>query len=100
MAFSDEIAGKSHKFVGIEKVGGEPCYKVSLEYQNAQTAVWYFSTKDLLPRRADRTRKTPDGQTFGSQQTILNLKVEKSFDDAKFKLKLPEGYEQVDDFAP
>ncbi len=98
--FSDEINGKSHKFEGIEKVGGEPCYKVFVEYQNAQTAIWYFSTKDLLPRRADRIMKTPDGQTFGSQKTIMNLKVEKSFDDAKFKLKLPAGYEKIDDFAP
>ena len=99
--FTDEIEGKTQKLEGIEKVGGEPCYKVYVEYQNAtQTTVWYFSVNDLLPRRDDRGRKTQDGQTFGSQRTVTNLKIEKSFDDSQFKLKLPDGYEKIDDFAP
>jgi len=99
--FSDEINGKAHKLEGIEKIGGEPCYKVSLQYANVpQSAVWYFSINDLLPRRADRMFQGPEGQTGGTEQTILNLKVEKSLDEAQFKLKLPEGYEKTDDFAP
>jgi len=99
--FSDEINGKSHKLLGIEKVGDEPCYKIEVEYNNAaQTAVWYFSINDLLPRRVDRTMRQGEGPTFGTSQVVTNLKILKSLDADKFKLKLPEGYEKTDDFAP
>jgi hypothetical protein len=62
--------------------------------------VWFFSKRDLLPRRRVQHFSIP-GQGRGSIQVdIQQLRVDPPRDPALFELRLPEGYELVDDFAP
>jgi len=99
--FSDEINGTSQKLEGVEDVGGEPCYKIDVSYATGgMRAVWYFSTKDFLPRGVERMFPTPDGKLAGQMMTVSNLKVIKSASADLSAFKLPAGYKQTDDFAP
>ena len=95
--FSDEIKAESKTMKGTKTVGGVECYEIAIAYAAAggQKAIWCFSKKDFLPRR--RVDITSRGET---EKTITNLIVDPKIDDATFKFKLPEGYTQVDDFAP
>lgn len=95
--FSDEIKADSKTMKGTKTIGGVECYEIDIAYAAAggQKATWCFSKKDFLPRR--RVDITSRGET---EKTITNLVVDPKIDDATFKFKLPEGYTQVDDFAP
>ena len=95
--FSDEIKAESKTMKGTKTVGGVECYEIDINYGAAvgQKASWCFSKKDYLPRR--RVDITSRGTT---EKTITNLVVDPKIDDSTFKMKLPEGYTQVDDFAP
>lgn len=97
--FSDELNAKSQKLEGIESVEGETCYKVLVDYKldGAQQSRWYFSTKDFLPRRVERIFPKRES---GQDKVVKNLKVVPSISADVFKFKLPDGYKQVDDFAP
>ena len=88
------------ELVGKETVGGEECYAVHVVYTGGQgETTWYFSTKDFLPRR--RIRHISGQQGEGTiENVITDLKVSPKVEDALFTLNLPEGYEQIDDFAP
>lgn len=95
--FSDEIKADSKTMKGTKTVGGVECYEIDIAYAAAggPKATWCFSKKDFLPRK--RVDASPRGNT---EKTITNLVVDPKIDDATFKFKLPEGYTQVDDFAP
>lgn len=102
--FTDEIKGKKHELKGVEEVGGEKCYHVVVEYDTPrpQTADWWFSVNDFLPRRVDRWFP-PQGESTergGTQIIITKLTADPKVDDASFKLAVPEGFTKVDDFAP
>ena len=92
--FSDEINGDKQELQGVVKVGDHDCYKIHVVYQNASEAVWYFSTKDFLPRRVERI--IGNG---GSDLIVTDLVVEPKISDDTFKLVLPEGFTKSDDFA-
>lgn len=99
--FSDEIKAESKTLKGTKTVGGVECYEIDIAYAVAggQKATWCFSKKDFLPRkRVDFFRRGENETT--QEKTITNLIVDPKIDDATFKFKLPEGYTQVDDFAP
>jgi len=102
--FSDEINGKVKELKGIEKVGDEECYHIHVEYAGSaegQATEWWFSTKDFLPRRADRVRTdSASGEKGGTSLVITGLEVNPKADEKTFALTVPEGYEKVDDFAP
>ena len=95
--FTDEINAESKTMKGTKTVGGVECYEIAISYAaaGAPKATWCFSKKDFLPRK--RVDTSARGVT---EKTITNLVVDPKIDDATFKLKLPEGYTQVDDFAP
>ena len=62
-------------------------------------STWFFSTEDYLPRRRIRHFTTPDGD--GSlDMTVTGLEIDPEVTADTFALRLPEGYQQVDDFAP
>jgi hypothetical protein len=98
--FSDEIKAKNCELKGTKTVGGEPCYEVYVLYENDQEAVWCFSKKDFLPRSRLDMFKAPDGQNAGQLKTISKLVVDPKINPSTFKLKMPAGYEKVDDYAP
>ena len=95
--FSDEIKAESKTMKGTKTIGGVECYEIDIAYAAAggQKATWCFSKKDFLPRR--RVDITSRGE---AGKTITNLVIDPKIDAATFKFTLPEGYTQVDDFAP
>lgn len=99
--FTDELNGSDHKLVGITKVSGEECYEISLTYSGAgQSAHWFFSKKDFLPRRVDRFTTREGQPTRVTRLVITSLTVDPKNAEQLFKFKLPDGFEQIDDFAP
>jgi hypothetical protein len=100
--FSDEINGKKAELKGSRTVGGEDCYEIHVVYANeAQQATWCFSKKDFLPRcRIDRFDRGEGQEPTVREKSITQLVVDPKFDKDPFKFELPEGYTQVDDFAP
>ncbi len=99
--FTDELNGTAQKLIGMTKVADEDCYEILVTYADgALQAKWFFSAKDYLPRRVDRLRKI-DGKPVGGTRTVVTkFKAEPKDAEKLFKFKLPDGFEQVDDFAP
>ena len=99
--FSDEINGAKHELIGSKTVAGEPCYEVRVVYrEGGPEAVWCFSKKDFLPRARTDVFKLPTGEQAGQQRTISKLQADPKVADDAYRLKLPDGYKQTDDFAP
>jgi len=98
--FDDELSAEVIELLEDGTVGEEPCHKVRVVYANNQgESQWLFSKNDFLPRQRVRVFKRPEGD--GSITiTITNLEIDPKVDDGDYLMKLPEGYEQIDDFAP
>ena len=99
--FDDELAAEGLALEAEEPVDGEPCYRVHVQYAGGQgQSTWFFSKKDYLPRRRIRNFTIP-GQGDGAVEiTVSRLEVNIKPEESLFRLKLPEGYQTVDDFAP
>jgi hypothetical protein len=98
--FDDEIAAPKVQMLGKEVVEGEECYKIDIEYgPNRGASTWYFSTKDYLPRRRVQRFKTEQGEGT-VEATITALEVAPKVDASLYTLKLPDGFQKIDDFAP
>ena len=99
--FTHEINAESKTMKGSKTVGGVDCYEIDINYRadGGQKATWCFSKKDFLPRKRVDIFQRGENETT-QVKTITNLVVDPKIDDAIFKLKLPQGYTQVDDFAP
>jgi outer membrane lipoprotein-sorting protein len=99
--FDDEIGAEEVELLEDETVDGEPCYQIHVSYGGGQgSSTWFFAKKDFLPRRRVRHFTIP-GQGDGSIVIdVTNLETNIEPDESLFVLKLPEGYEQIDDFAP
>ena len=99
--FDDELNADTIELLEDEEVYGEPCYQIRVVYGGDQgQSIWFFSKNDYLPRRNILVFSIP-GQGDGSMEcTITRLEVNPEVDPAIFDFKLPEGYEQIDDFAP
>ncbi|MEL7060564.1 MAG: hypothetical protein AAGN46_11105 [Acidobacteriota bacterium] len=99
--FSDELNADVVEMRGTQTIGGVECQEVYVEYsQNRGTSKWCFSTEDHLPRQRVRYIEAGLGNQGEIVITISELDVEPEITDATFRLDLPEGYEQIDDFAP
>ena len=99
--FDDELDAPTVRYEGTEEVNGEECHKIFVEYADQnQKSTWFFDTDDYLPRR--RVRHFSFGEQGEGTFTIeiVKLEVNPEIDASTFKIKLPEGYEQIDDFAP
>jgi len=98
--FDDELGGDVVELLGMETIGDEECYKIRVIYSGGQgESIWSFSKEDYLPRKRVQVFSTPQGDG-GIERTISNLEVGYEGDAATFAMKLPAGYEQIDDFAP
>ncbi len=104
--YQRELEGKSLELLGTEKVSGVECYLVKVAYAGGGPggaevgSIWSFSTEDYLPRRRVRQFAVPQ-QGVGELEIVLtDLEIDAEVTADLFKLKLPEGYEQIDDFAP
>lgn len=97
--FDDELKAEKLELLGVEKVAGVECFKIHVDYGPGQQSTWFFSTEDYLPRKRIRHFQMPQGD--GSlEQLVMDLEIDPTVDPSLFKLKLPEGYELIDDFAP
>ena len=99
--FDDEIGAEKVELLEEEMVGDEECYKIHVAYGGGQgETTWLFAKKDFLPRKRVRHFTIP-GQGDGTLVIELsNLETNIEPDESMFVLQLPEGYEQIDDFAP
>ncbi len=98
--FDDEIAAPKVQLLGKENVGGEECYKIDVEYgPNRGASTWFFSTKDFLPRRRIQKFSNPQGEGT-LDRTITALEVAPKVDESLYALKVPDGFQKIDDFAP
>ncbi len=98
--FEDEINAGTVELLGKETVSGVECHKVRVVYGGRQgESTWFFGTDDLLPRRRLREFENREGK--GSLDMVfIELEANPELDPDVFKFQPPEGYEQVDDFAP
>ncbi len=98
--FDDELGAEIVELAGDGKIGNEDCHKVRVVYAGgAGESTWSFSKKDYLPRQRIRHFKSPQGE--GAITITLNqVELDPKVDPGDYKMKLPEGYEQIDDFAP
>ena len=92
--FGQEVNGRERRLDGSETIGGEPCYKIHVVYDNEQGSEvdWYISKKDFLPRRRVDYYTLPNGQKGTVIQTITGLDVNPELEADLFTLKMPEGY--------
>jgi outer membrane lipoprotein-sorting protein len=99
--FTDEINAEKQELRGSKTIGGEDCYEVYVKYTGGQLqSVWCFSKKDFLPRARQNTFKAQDGSDASAQGVLTDLVPDPKLSPDAFKLKVPEGYTKVDDFAP
>jgi len=59
--FVDELNANTVGYQGTESVDSEDCYVVRVLHRRGQESIWYFSTKDYLPRRRDSLFKSREG---------------------------------------
>ncbi|MCP3962961.1 MAG: PQQ-binding-like beta-propeller repeat protein [bacterium] len=99
--FDDEINAQSVELQGKEEVAGVECYKIHVDYgRGGQMSTWFFSTEDMLPRRRVQHFAIPDQGEGSFEITLTKLEVDPEVTPETYRMKLPEGYEKVDDFAP
>jgi hypothetical protein len=98
--FDDELEAETVELVGTADVGGVECHEIRVAYSGGRgESVWYFAKSDLLPRRRVQKFNTPQGDG-AIERTLADLEIDPEVPEALFAFKLPEGYEQIDDFAP
>lgn len=98
--FDDELNAEAVELLEEQEVAGEPCYRIRVVYAGGQgESTWLFSKNDLLPRRRVQKFSTPQGEG-ALEITITDLQVNPTLEAKLFEFSLPEGYEQIDDFAP
>lgn len=98
--FDDELGADTAELLGKIDIEGEECNQIRVVYSGGRgESIWAFSTKDNLPRQRIQVFSGPqgDGKLI---RTLSNLKVSPKLDASLFALNLPEGFEQIDDFAP
>ncbi len=99
--FDDELSADKAELLGTEEIAGEECYKIDVVYSGGRgQSTWYFSTEDYLPRRRIRRFSDPQRGEGSIQVTMAELSVDPELKPELFEMVLPEGYEQIDDFAP
>ena len=98
--FDDEIGADEQTYDGKETVAGVSCHKVTVVYGGAMgKSTWYFGADDYLPRRRIRHFQSPRG-TGAIDIVLTRIETNPEIDPSVYTMKLPEGYEQIDDFAP
>ncbi len=96
--FADELNGDVVELREKTKVGGEECDVIHIVYRQAQgEAVWYFSTKDHLPRRVDRVIQMQRGTKETLTVELTELTEDAKIPDDAFKAIAPEGFEKSDE---
>jgi len=97
--FTDEIDGDEVELVGMELVGDQECHVIDVVYAFGRgQARWYFSKKDLLPRRVDRVYYR-EGERATTELVVTNLVVDPPLESAELQPFVPDGFERTERFA-
>ena len=98
--YRDEIEANGVELVGVESFEGEDCYKIRVQYSAGRgEATWLLAVEDVLPRYRKQSFSIPQGE--GSLAiTFTDLKIDPRIEPGLFKMTLPVGYQQINDFAP
>jgi outer membrane lipoprotein-sorting protein len=101
--FKEELEAKSIELKGTETVHGEECYHVFVKPEAPPEQDWFFSKRDLLPRKVIRSylnQQDPKAEKGTTQLTITDLEANLRVAVDPFKVKVPKGYTKTDEFAP
>jgi hypothetical protein len=100
--YERDLESERIEFLGKKDVAGEECFKVRVAYSGGieTSSIWFFSTADLLPRKRVSHYVIPQQGEGDFEVTLTRLEVNPELADSLFEMKLPEGYRQIDDFAP
>lgn len=98
--FDDELGAESIELEGEADVHGEACWKVRVVYAGGRgESTWLLSKKDYLPRGRIQ-HFNMGGQEGSIERTLRDLEIDPEIDPGLFKMRLADGYEAIDDFAP
>ncbi len=81
-------------------VEGQDCWQVHIARSDTRAETWFISKSDSLPRRIDRLYVNEKKETGSTRLIIRELTVKNEMNLAPFKLNVPAGFTQTDDFAP
>jgi len=102
--FKDELEAKEIALKGTKTIEGEMCYELEVKTEGGRqkAVVWWISAVDFLPRGvkriyAPRGEGTEDGST---QLMLSNVVATTKTNNDVFKLTVPAGYAETDEFAP
>lgn len=100
--FKRDLEAEKVALLGKEEAGGVECYKIRVEYGDGveSGSTWFISIADLLPRKRVRHYSVPQQGDGDLEVTLTALEIDPELEAGLYKMKLPEGYEQIDDFAP
>ncbi len=101
--FKEELEAKSIELKGTETIRGEECYHVYIKPEAPPEQDWFFSKRDLLPRKVVRSylnQQDPKAEKGTTQLAITDLETNLRVVGDPFKVKVPKGYTKTDEFAP
>lgn len=101
--FKEELEAKTIELKEEETVHGEPCYHVYIKPEAPPEQDWFFSKRDLLPRKVVRSyinQQDPKAEKGTTQLVITDLEANLRVADDPFKVNVPKGYTKTDEFAP
>jgi outer membrane lipoprotein-sorting protein len=104
--FKLDLESESIELLPSAMVAGEECHVIRVGYSSggpsgAETgSTWSLAKSDFLPRRQVRHFAIPQQGEGDLVITLNDLQIDTELDGKLFKLVLPKGYEQIDDFAP
>lgn len=103
--FERDLAAEKIELLGTEDVAGVECFRIKVEYgpgdpEGEAFSVWSISTEDFLPRKRARNFNFGPEAIGGVEVVVHELEINPKIDPGLLTLKLPQGYKQIDDFAP
>lgn len=102
--FKDELEAKDVVLRDTKTIDGEMCYELEVKTEGGspKAMIWWISTKDFLPRGVKRiyAARKKGGEDGSTQLMISNVIATEKTKPEVFKLKVPQGYTETDEFAP
>ncbi|MFQ5489369.1 MAG: DUF2092 domain-containing protein [Phycisphaerae bacterium] len=99
--YKRELESKTQEVKGTETVDGVECHVVHVVYgEGPRRSDFYIAKKDHLARKIDLIWMENEEGKGGVVITYTDLKTDPKLKDGAFAFKLPEGFEQSDDYAP
>ncbi len=95
-----ELEAENLKIEDDISCGGELCWQIRIVVSESRETLLCIAKSDFLPRKVTRIYRNGQGVEGTTELVLDHLRVEKKGDSAAFKLVVPQGFTQTDDFAP